>query len=67
MAVDLEAALGAADRLAVYERDVLGALVARRSVRGEPSGIHELCADLLDGLGMRVELVEPQLHARCSS
>ena len=61
MPVDLEAALGAADRLRGYEREMLGSLVARRSVRGEPSDIHELCAEQLGRLGMEVELVTPRV------
>lgn len=61
MPVDLEAALGAADRLRGYEREMLGSLVARRSVRGEPSDIHELCAEQLDRLGMEVELLTPRV------
>lgn len=61
MPVDLEAALGAADRLRSYEREMLGSLVARRSVRGEPSDIHESCAEQLDRLGMEVELLTPRV------
>lgn len=61
MAVDLEAVLAAADRLRGYELEMLGSLVARRSVRGEPSDIHELCAEQLDRLGMEVELVTPRV------
>ncbi len=59
--VDLRAALGAADRLRSYEREMLGSLVARRSVRCEPSDIHELCAEQLDRLGMDVDLVTPRV------
>lgn len=61
MPVDTRAALGAADRLRGYEREMLGSLVARRSVRGEPSDIHELCAEQLDRLGMEVELLTPRV------
>ena len=57
MPVDTRAALGAADRMRGYQRELLGSLVARRSVRGEPSDIHELCAEQLDGLGMEVKLL----------
>lgn len=61
MPVDLEAVLGAADRLRGYERELLGSLVARRSVRAEPSAVHELCAEQLDRLGMEVELLTPRV------
>ena len=61
MPVDPEVVVGAADRLRGYQREVLGSLVARRSVRGEPSDIHELCAEQLDRLGMEVELVRPRV------
>lgn len=62
MPVDLTAVLGAADRSRGYERELLGSLVARRSVRGEPSDIHELCAEELDRLGMEVELLTPPVR-----
>ena len=61
MPVDPEVVVGAADRLRGYQREMLGSLVARRSVRGEPSDIHELCAEQLDRLGMEVELVTPRV------
>lgn len=61
MPVDPEAVLSAADRLRSYEREMLGSLVARRSVRGEPSDIHELSAEQLDRLGMEVELLTPRV------
>ncbi|MDE0375980.1 MAG: M20/M25/M40 family metallo-hydrolase [bacterium] len=61
MPVDPEVVVGAADRLRGYQREMLGSLVARRSVRGEPSDIHELCAEELDRLGMEVELVRPRV------
>ena len=61
MPVDPEGALGAADRLRSYERELLASLVARRSARGEPSDIHELCAEQLDRLGMEVELLKPRV------
>ena len=61
MPVAPEVVVGAADRLRGYQREMLGSLVARRSVRGEPSGIHELCAEQLDRLGMEVELVRPRV------
>lgn len=62
MPVDTRAALDAADRLRGYERELLGSLVARRSVRGEPSGIHELCAEELDRLGVEVEMLAPRVR-----
>ena len=61
MTADLSAALEAADRLAGYERDLLRALVSRRSVRGGASDVHELCAEQLEKLGMGVELVTPRI------
>ena len=61
MPVDPEVVVGAADRLRGYQREMLGSLVARRSVRGEPSDIHELYAEQLDRLGMQVELVTPRV------
>ena len=63
MTADPSAALEAVDRLARYERDLLGALVSRRSVRGEPSDVHELCAEEVEKLGMGVELVTPRMPA----
>ena len=62
MSVDLKAVLGAVDRLRGYELELLGSLVARRSVRGEPSDIHELCAEQLDRLGMQVKLLTPRVR-----
>lgn len=62
MPVDLSAALEAADELRGYERDLIAALVACRSVRGEASGIHELCAEEVEGLGMEAELVSPRVE-----
>ena len=61
MPIDPKAVLGAADRLRSYEREMLASLVARRSVLGEPSDIHGLCAEQLDRLGMEVELVTPRV------
>ncbi len=61
MPVDLAAALSAADQLLEYERDLLGSLVSRPSVRGEVSDLHELVADEVARLGMQVELVTPRL------
>ena len=61
MPIDPKAVLGADDRLRSYEREMLASLVARRSVLGEPSDIHELCAEQLDRLGMEVELVTPRV------
>lgn len=63
MTADPSAALEAVDRLARYERDLLGALVSRPSVRGEASDVHELCAEQLEKLGMAVELVTPRMPA----
>ena len=61
MPVDVTAALQSVDQLRVYERRLLSALVGCRSVRGEPSTVHELCAAEVDGLGMRVKLVTPRV------
>ena len=63
MTADPSAALEAVDRLAGYERDLLGTLVSRRSVRGEASDVHELCAEEVEKLGMAVELVTPRMPA----
>ena len=63
MSIDLNAALDAADRLRGYERKMLSALVACRSVRGKVSDIHEPCAEELQKLGMEVELVTPRVRA----
>lgn len=59
MPVDLDAALESTGQLRGYERDLLDALVSRRSVRAEPSDVHELCAGEVEKLGMDVELVTP--------
>lgn len=61
MPVDLNAALEAADQLRAYERELLAALVSRRSVRAEAFDVHELCAEELGKLGMEVELVTPRV------
>ncbi len=61
MTADPSAALEAVDQLTGYERDLLGALVSRRSVRGEASDVHELCAEEVEKLGMGVELVTPRI------
>ena len=61
MPVDLNTALDAADELRGYERDLLAALVSRRSVRAEASDVHELCAEEVAGLGMDVEMVTPRV------
>ena len=60
MPVDLSAALDAADELRGYEHELVAALVSRRSVRGEASDIHELCAEEVEKLGMEAELVSPR-------
>ena len=62
MPVDPGAALEAADRLRGYQRELLGALVSRPSVRAEPSDIHEICAEELGGLGMDVEFITPRVE-----
>ena len=61
MPVDLKSVLSAVEGLRGYERELLDSLVARRSVRSEPSDIHELCAEQLDRLGMEVELLTPRV------
>ena len=61
MPVDLNAALEAADQLRVWEAELLASLVSRRSVRGEASDIHELCAEELEELGMEAALVAPRV------
>lgn len=67
VSLDLNAALGAADRLRGYEPELLSSLVACRSVRGEASDIHELCAEQLAELGMEVEFVTPRVRELESS
>ena len=62
MPIDSDAALDTVDRLRGYQRKLLARLVSCRSVRGEPSDIHELCGSELDKLGMEVELVVPQVE-----
>ncbi len=66
MPVDLAAALEAADQLRGCEAELLASLVSRRSVRGEASDIHELCAEELEKLGMEVELVTPRVDGLAS-
>lgn len=61
MPVDLNAALEAAGQLRVWEAELLASLVSRRSVCGEASDIHELCAEELEKLGMEAELVAPRV------
>lgn len=61
MPVDLNAALEEADRLRGYQRESLGALVSRPSVRAQPSDVHEMCAEELDSLGMDVEFITPRV------
>ena len=61
MSVDLNAALGAADRLQGYELDLLSSLVSRRSVRAKSSDVHEWCVQEMEKLGMHVELVTPRV------
>ena len=62
MPVAVNAALESADQLHGYERKLLSALVACRSVRAEPSDVHELCAEEVERLGMGVELVTPRVE-----
>ena len=59
--VDLNATLDSADRSQGYDRELLSSLVACRSVRGEASDIHEVCAEQLAELGMEVEFVTPRV------
>ena len=59
--VDLNATLDSADRSQGSARELLSSLVASRSVRGEASDIHELCAEQLAELGMEVEFVTPRV------
>lgn len=60
MPVDLNAALEQVEQLRGYERDLLSSLVSIPSVRGEASGIHELCAEEIERMGMKVELITPR-------
>lgn len=62
MPIEVNAALESADQLHGYQRKLLSALVACRSVRSEPSNVHELCAEEVERLGMRVELVTPRVE-----
>lgn len=62
MPVDVIAVLRSADRLHGYQRRLLSSLVACRSVRGEPSDVHTLCAEEVERVGMRAELVTPRVE-----
>lgn len=61
MPVDLNAALEAADQLRGHELELLTSLVSRRSIRAEPSDVHEWCVQQMQQLGMEVELVAPRV------